>query len=225
MKIFKIKLGLLSLLAVLAVSVFLTSCEQDALDIPDVVESEVDALAFTHDKDIEILSENGLSKVTITASANDVSLLDEIKQGDFKIIPVFEQPAEDLNQITDDGTSNISEDAEISDRGIPVAFTVNNVELEEGAIGYTIEVNQTDLSRSSGYAFWYSSKNNVRLNRYRGCIRLEVWRQLYSNSSFQYKLNSNSCSRNTTSYYGGNSHRLKAKVSYGSNYSYWITFF
>ena len=42
MNYLKIKLGLFSLLAILAVSVFLTSCEQSTIDIPDVVESGVD---------------------------------------------------------------------------------------------------------------------------------------------------------------------------------------
>jgi len=37
-----LKLGIFSLLAIFAVSVFLTSCEQNAIDIPDVVESGVD---------------------------------------------------------------------------------------------------------------------------------------------------------------------------------------
>jgi|GEM_PF-3844730 len=42
MNFLKIKLGIFSLLAIFAVSVFLTSCEQDGIDISDVVESEVD---------------------------------------------------------------------------------------------------------------------------------------------------------------------------------------
>jgi len=42
MTFLKVKLGIFSLLAIFAVSVFLTSCEQDAIDIPSVVESEVD---------------------------------------------------------------------------------------------------------------------------------------------------------------------------------------
>lgn len=226
MKILKIKLGLLSLLAVLAVSVFLTSCEQDALDITNAVESGVDELSFNYDKDIEILSENGLSKVTITASANDESLLNEIKQGNFKIIPVFEEPAEDLNQPAYDGTSNVSEDAEISDRGMSVAYTVNNVELEEGAIGYKIEVDQTDLSRivGSGSSYWTTTGNKVRVDRQLNCVRAEFWKKQYSNSNYSYQWNQNRCDNGSSDYnWGGNSYRVRIKISGGSYYkfSFW----
>jgi len=45
MKFLKVKFGLFSLLAILVVSVFLTSCEQDKIALPDVQESELLAAA------------------------------------------------------------------------------------------------------------------------------------------------------------------------------------
>ncbi len=213
MKILKIKLGLLSFLAVLAVSVLLTSCEQDALDIPDVVESNVNELSFDHTKDLEILSENGLSKATITVSCNDVSLLNEIKQGDFKIIPIFEIPAEDLNQSNDDRTSNSSEDTESFAGGISVGLTVNNVELEEGAIGYALDVKETNYSRSFGSWMHWSSKDNVLVKRFFGCVRAEIWVKLSWNTGYAYKLNSNKCKGEDTVYGAAGSDQLQVKVS------------
>ncbi len=219
-----LKLGIFSLLAVLAVSVFLTSCEQDTIDLPDVVE-DVNELSFDHDKDLEIFSENGLNKVIITASSNDESLLNEIEQANFNLVPIFEQPAEDLNQSTDDRTSNVSEDAESFTGGTSVGFNVNNVVLEEGAIGYKIEVKGNDYNRASGNRTWYSSRNKVLVKRYGGlCHRAEVWRRLYSSSNYSYKINHNNCSNGSTYYNGGNSYRLKAKISYGSSYNYNIWF-
>jgi len=218
MNFLKVNLGLFSLLAIFAVSVLFTSCEKD---IPNAVKSDVNELsALKHSKDLEILSENGLSKATLTVSGNDVSLLNEIKQGDFKIIPIFEQPTETLEQSTNDTNQSISNNTEDT----PVAFEVIEVELEEGAIGYTIEVKKTNFSRATGFDYWNSYKNNVKIDRKGGCTRLEVWRQLKSSSNFKYVLNSNSCGWNTTRYHGGNSHKLKTKVSY-YNAGYWVTFY
>lgn len=230
MKVLKIKLGLFSLLAVLATSVFFTSCEQDTIEIPDVVESDVNELSFDHDKDLEIFSENGLSKVTITASANDVSILDEIKPGGFKIIPIFEEPADDLTQSTDDRTSDVPGDAEISDEGIPVAYAVKSVELEEGAIGYKMEVDQTDLSRivGSGSSYWTTTGNKVRVYRQLNCVRAEFWTKKYSNSSYSYRWNRNRCPGQSGYGYsdftwGGTTHEVRIKISGGSYYkfSFW----
>ncbi len=222
MKILKLKSILFGLIAVFAVTALLTSCEQDALDIPDTVESDVNELSFKHNRDIEILSENGRSKATITASTNDVSLLNEIKQGDFKIIPIFEQPAEDLNQFTDDGTSNISEDAESFTGGVSMGISVKNVELEEGAIGYSIDVKETISSRSSGSKMFWSSANNVVIERFFGCVRAEIWQKKSWNTGYSYKKNDNKCNRKCTIYCGGSSDQLQVKMS--GSAAYRITF-
>jgi len=225
MKTLKFKLWLLSLTSLLAVSFFFTSCEHETLDLPTTPELMVEDLtSFENSKNLEILSENGLSKIIIKAGSNDQSLLDEIKQSDFKIVPIFEAPVEDLNlpdenNLIDDETSTISEVPESSMEATSLEISVVRAELEEGAIGYEIQDNsRADHSRSSGIGDFYSSCNNVRIKRYQNkCSRLEVWKKQYSSSNYSYKRNSNCCANQTTSYYGGNSYRLKAKVSYGSN--------
>ena len=237
MNFLKVKFGLFSLLAILAVSVFLTSCEQNAIDIPDVMESGADeSISFKYSKDVQISSENNLNKVTLTISGSDESLLSAVNPADFKVIPIFEKPAESSNDKNYDVSKaesyDVSNNTEAPQDDMSVAFSVGDVELEEGAIGYKIEVRPTNNEKSSYSShFWvspYSYRDTVVLNRVRGCFTGYIYKQQYPNSNWKWSGSGYDCNSTTVFVGNGQYYRTAAYVYWQNNQhnpQYEITFY
>lgn len=224
MKTFKIKIYSISLMAVFASSIFFTSCEQGELDLQDTSESIVDEpSSFLHSKEMEILSENGLNKIVISALSDDKSLLNDVHAKNFTIVPFFEKPTETTNHPSDDVTPDVSADALEANN---VAFEVGDIELEEGAIGYTIEAKQTNLNRNVISHTWYSSRNSVKLKYNKGCFTSHIFVRL-SNHGYHYGGTKKGCT-GYQSTFNGNIHLLRLKVNVrftNSNNRYRINFF
>ncbi len=225
MKTFKIKFYVISLMALFTITTFFTSCEQEELVLSDTSESIVDEpSSYKHSKDMEILSENGLNKIVISAFSDDKSLLDNIHATNYKIVPVFEKPTETINHASDDGAPDESADAL---EGPKVAFQVGDIELEEGAIGYTIEVEQTNLNRNYISHTWYTSKNSVYLRYRKGCFIAHIFAKLIPQGGYHYGDSKQGCNGYTTRF-NANIHLIQLKVNLrykNSNNRYSVYFY
>lgn len=211
-------------MAIAMVTVFLSSCEKDSVHT-EVAESVDEASFANFEKNIEIASEDGLNEVNLTILSLDKSLLNDVKASDFKVVPLFEKPLNASNQFIDTGNNNpeISEDNENLENRMPVGFTVDKVELEQGAIGYTIEVKRENYSRAWIYDYWYSTGNNSKVKTHTGCNSIRFYRKKYCSNSFSYRKYAYKCNGGSHTYYGGSSCELKVKVGLNNNYNNYYT--
>jgi|GEM_PF-3668202 len=215
MKIFKINLWLISLMAMFATSIFFTSCQQNELDLPDTLEASVEEPTYEYSKTIELTGDNGLSKVSISVLSNDEDLLQTVRSEDLKIVPIFEKPSETTDQSTD-GDTQISETLQ---NNAELAFAVEDEELEEGAIGYEIEVTtRQDNSRGWKSVNFYSSRRGVWVNSRKGSFAVNVYLKYFSISSYT-RVDTHFLCHQCGYGYGGSSHyRMKVRLTWNSNY-------
>ncbi len=224
MEIFNLKLMLISI-AICTSSFFFTSCQQDALDLTDTQEMIMEEASDDHSKRIELTSENGLSKIFISVSSNDEARLQEIRSEDFKIAPIFEKPNETENHILFDENNNESEEMEVISGQVPVTFSVDKEELEEGAIGYSVDVKRKGSSgRAWEYDNWKTSHDNMWFKVTSACIYPYFYTKDYCQNSFMFKASTSLCNGWAATSTQRHSCQMYAKIRWNNSYYTWYKF-
>ena len=153
MNFLKVKFGLFSLLATLAVSVFLTSCEQSTIDIPDVVESSVDQQISEVPTDDAILpTEMEYEQRLVAKVQKDGHELQFLSFGDpeennlLMIEALYGEAEENGGEAFYITSENTEEDVESKSAfDIFIKMTDSNIEVPE-EIAMTAKNNQLELS-------------------------------------------------------------------------------
>lgn len=215
MKILKIKFCLISLATIFATSIFFTSCQQDALDLSDRPDTIVEEPSFEHSKRMELTSDNGLNKVSISVLSNDESLLQNVRSEDLKIVPIFEKPSESPDPSTDNGNTLISEDTDQTQ----LAFVIEDVELEAGAIGYVIDVTtRADNNRGWKSVNFYTSRRGVWVNSSKGYFAINVYHKYSPNSSYKRVDTHFLCHLCGYGYKVGYPYRMRVRLTWNTSY-------
>jgi len=147
MKNLKVNLGLLSLLAVIAVSVFFTSCEQEEIVLLDETVLEI-ASESKFKKEITLTDVSKKSSVVLVVSSDNEEILDLYNDKSLIVEPIFEKPT-----TIDEG--EFVGGIEVADDIPGVHIKLLGKSLKSGAVGFRLLVDlpETGYAKGSG---WYS---------------------------------------------------------------------
>lgn len=161
------KFRLFSLLAILSISVFMTSCEQDDVSIheEETLTQEASILGkierATFIKNLTIGTPE-VGEVELTVSTDEPSLLDLVNTNSFKIEPIYEIAA------LDDGENEelLKDNNELYTEDTPLLMvSVNSQDLPDNAIGVKIllKENETVNSRYNRISYYYFSSFHKKI--------------------------------------------------------------
>lgn len=152
MRNLKLTFGLFSLLAILAVSFLITSCEQEAVTVsPTTPEIQIQQGKFA--KDIVVNSDDN-TEIKLTVSTDDNTLLELIDENSFTIEAIYEVPEGSENE--NEPPLNTDNFDNIEDTEAKLIISIDDENLPENAIGFSINFNNNEeissrYNRISGY--------------------------------------------------------------------------
>jgi len=154
-----LKLGLFSLLAILAISVFLTSCEEGQLTTEQVETEQDFRVSAKYQKKITVTDASGLNSVVLGISSDNKEDFDLHVEQAYSLTPLSKDELEEIEKNRNTERRETNFDLEIPDDSEGVHIEVLSKKIEDNAVALDLYIYAPYPGRNAKAGGYSSSPN------------------------------------------------------------------